>query len=141
MVKATWCAATATVPAAAATYVASSRAARSVMVRTMSGTPACAAARMPGRSGRSERVLAPGAADHDGEERDGHAGLGQHRAQRRAGDAEAGGVDQHEVQDDVRHGAERGDDQRRAVSCSPRSTPVAARTTSIAGSPRTDTRR
>ena len=82
-----------------------------------------------------------GVADQDGDEPDRHAGLGDHRAPRGAGDSPAQAVDEDQVEHDVRRETSDRRDEGVRVSCSPRSTPVAARATSIAGMPIAETRR
>ena len=121
MVKASWWVATGTdesrspdrVDTSTTAYVVTSSAARRVSVRTTRATAARAAAAMPARSGRSERVLPPGAADDDdarGPRRRPPGRAPSPRAEPAMPRSDA--VDQQQVEHDVEHVAADGDHQR-----------------------------
>ena len=111
--KAIWWLAIATSPWAAATNVMVSNAMRNKMVRANSGTFAAAAARMPGRSGRSGAACAAGAPHHDRAQPDRGPGLGDHRPERGPRHAEPERVDEHQVQRHVGDRREPRREQRR----------------------------
>ena len=85
---------------------------RRASVRTSSGTPPRAATRMPavcGDSGAPSRIALRSHGDHQSH---GHPGLGQDRPDGRPGDAEAGAVDQSDVENDVGAEPRDGDHER-----------------------------
>ena len=87
IVNATWCAASA-VPDAAATTSSRPGDPQRQRCGRAAGRRRGPAARMPGRSGRSDEPCRAGAADHHGEVHGGHPDLREHGAQRRPGDAQ-----------------------------------------------------
>ena len=127
MVRASCMAARSASPSVAATYVITSREARSISVRMISGTPARPACRIPGRSGRSRACSRRAARTTTATSADGRPELGDERAERGSGDAQpverADAVDEHEVQHDVDQVARDRHHQRRAGVLQPAQDP------------------